>query len=334
MKNLLVIFTPLQFLNALDYIKSSKEDYELLVLTTNKINIEQIKKLDKNEISSYPLERFNFVHDEALWFSKLAYARYAIDPKKYDAVIIGNFNNIVGYFLSVKFDKLNKKVTLLDDGLATIKIYLDRNRRNLKSNQNLFGGRWLKAYKKIFGIKPTKKIDRLNFYTSYDLCKLVESTCDQVKLIQPSTPSKNTILTDKNQVWFIGSPVVEFGIIERKAFDYLLEALKKELSKRGASLYYILHRSEKEKGQGLNYVKFDEPLEIVFEDLKTYPQSIISFYSSALVNLASAYPSLKCSYIDLSKIKKESKALAEVYSFLKIHQSLSEFPMEVLAHKS
>src|SRR5690554_244197 len=101
---LLVVFTPLQYLNAIRIIAALDRSYLLLVLTTNKVNIDQIENLDINNKCIYPLKGLNFLHDEILWFVKLLYVWMFIKLDDFSDVVVGNFNNVVGYFMALRFN--------------------------------------------------------------------------------------------------------------------------------------------------------------------------------------------------------------------------------------
>lgn len=326
MSVLIVVFSPLQFLNALEYLRNKKQGCEILVLTTDKTNIAQIRKIESEFMSKFPLLAFGFLNVEMQWVIKLAYVKWMVKIKNYETVVIGNFNNVIGYYLAVKFSKIKKEVVLLDDGLATVKIYTDRNVHNIKYNKSIFGGKFIDVYRNLLGLNSSNEIPNLEFYTSYDLEKKQKAVYDQVVIQDKEKISHKVIQEDL--VWFIGSPVVEYGILPREKYDLVIRSMVEKLKNNGKKIHYILHRFEDEKIEGLTYKKFDKPLEVIFQELEVLPEFIISFYSSALINLASIYDSLICEYIDISKLGVENEAIKNVYNLMKIHENLREFKID------
>lgn len=55
--SLIVVVTPLQFLNAMAYIKQTNKNCVCLVLTTYEKSIKQISNLDTNKICIYTLNK-------------------------------------------------------------------------------------------------------------------------------------------------------------------------------------------------------------------------------------------------------------------------------------
>ena len=322
MKNLVIVFTPLQFLNGIEFFKKKKEEFELIVLTSEKRNIEQIKTLDINMLCKFPLDRITFLNDDLLWFVKLYYVILFLRPKKYNRLVLGNYNNLVGYYCSLKFNEKGKEIILLDDGLASVKIYIDRNRHNKLYNDNLFGGKGIKLFKGMFGINNGRIINHLIFFTSYNLEKLQRSSQDYV-WINDKVGENSKKKINPNLVWFIGSPVVESKIINLNDFQIIIDKLISKFKEDGKDLIYVMHRFEKKKIPNLKYERFDKPLEVVFQQREELPSTVISFYSSALINLASIHRGFRFLYININEFTIDGH-LSTVYDLFKIHNNLSE----------
>lgn len=325
--NLIIVFTPLQFYYAIKYIENSQPKCKVIVLSTSKINIDQIKAIDKDNIAVYPFMNFLFLSDELAWFLKLLYTRFILNTKNYQKVIIGNYNNIAGYLLTLRFDKKNKEVILLDDGLATIEIYKNRAIKQIFSNHNLFGGRFQKYYRKLFQIDGNKGVKSITFFTFFDLLKIAPSNFDQVVYVPDSRKSSNYKINGKS-VWFIGSPLVELNFIDKDVFNDLMKKLSFKFKNNNIEMSYIYHRFEKEKDFNFEDLKFNKPLEVVFFEQNVLPKTVISFYSTALVNLASIYDDLDFYFIDLSKFAPINSNIEEVYKFLRMHNRLKEFQIQ------
>lgn len=318
-KTLIVIFTPLQFLNAISYIKQTKQASKMVVLTGNLTNIKQIQQIDKDKICYYPLRNLLWLHNEILWFVKFTYISFLSKLNNYKCVVIGNFNNVVAYHLACLFQRKSKEIILIDDGLATINIYLERNQYFRLNNHYLFGGKFIMAFHKLF--YQRLQIERVAFFTSFKLEKLQPIKFDY---IIKQCVLNNTVVERIDEIWFIGSPLTENMIIEERTFFDYMENVKTYAQKQSCRLVYILHRFEKIKPE-INCIQFDKPIEVHLASLNSFPKEIITFYSSAIVNIASQYPDLKCSYINLYKDNNKLDRLKNVYEFLNNNENLSEF---------
>lgn len=325
MKNLIIVFTPLQFLYALQFAKEfNKNTFKIVVLTDSIINIKQIRKIDRNDTASYPLEKLNFLESNILWLIKLIYVRF-IAINKYQQVVVGNFNNIAGYYACIRFSEAKKNVVLLDDGLATFKIYTDRNINNRLYNTKLFGGRSVKVLKKIFQLNEKRKISSLTFYSLYDLVSLSKCKFDKVHNF---ILSEHKLKLDKNLVWFIGQPLVKYNILDKEAFVNEILKVKEFYQNRNMNFVYISHRFEEPfVDLDVDYQYFDLPLEDIFLNQQSnLPGTIISFYSTALLNINSLVPDIDSFYIDVNEFELRSKSnLSEIYSYFKSVIGLKEY---------
>src|SRR5690606_30643694 len=175
-----------------------------------------------------------------------------------------------------------KNIVLLDDGLATFKIYTDRNRNYKLYNSNLFGGRVVKVLKKIFQLNEKRKIPSLTFYTVYNLMSLSKCKFDKVLNFSMCV---NNLKLDKNLVWFIGQPLVKYNILDEVTFKNELLKLKEFYQNKSIDFVYILHRFEEPLVDlDIDYQSFNKPLEDLFLNQQTsLPGTIISFYSTALL---------------------------------------------------
>lgn len=322
MKSLVIIFTPLQYLNALRYFEQRQEKHEILVLTSSKKNIEQIKHLDKLNLCRFPFVKLTFLNNETLWLIKCIYSKIFVQSKHYSKIIIGNYKNIIGYYFALKFDGEFKDVVLLDDGLATIDIYLKRINRQ---REVLFGGHLINIYKNLLRIN-NREVNRLIFYTVFNISSLGYNGRDQI--LTPKVKVNNSSIQN-NEVWFIGTPVVEQSIISETTYKKILESIHINAKVKGQILVYIMHRAEKQKFFDFKVKNFNLPLEIVFQGLNTFPSIIISFYSTALINIATTYPELQCFYINISHLSSISNRLVPIYKFFSIHENLKELTVDI-----
>jgi hypothetical protein len=321
-ESLVIIYTPLQYLNALAYKNQLGKKCKFLVLTSRKINIQQIRKIDKENNCNYPLKKICFFNEELLWISKSLYTLF-LRTSKYKEIIIGNYDNIISYFLALKFQGKNKEIILLDDGLATLNVYRERNELKILKSSCLFGGKINLLINNILFKK--NYLNSITFYTSFDLQSIAAPRFDKViKQVYEVIDNQNKII---NEIWFIGSPLLENNTISEEKFEECMNKVKSYANENELSFKYILHRFEKPK-VGLNCIQFDSPIEIVIKDSNLFPKEVISFYSTALINIANIFPQIKCTYINLYKINGNLHALKYVYEAFEKHNNLKEFSIK------
>ena len=131
-----------------------------------------------------------------------------------------------------------------------------------------------------------------------------------------------------NEIWFIGSPLVEQNILDKDTFNNLIAQLKKYTEEKKCKLIYILHRFETQKNIETDIRKFDMPIEIIFPTLKEHPCQIISCYSSGLINLASTYYGVEYYYIDISHKSTIPQKLTPIYQLFHYHENLKELQLD------
>lgn len=295
--DLIIIFTPLQFINAVAYRDQFNKNCEFLVLTTDKRNISQICLLDKENICNFPIKNFLFLNQEFLWFIKIIYALLFIRTKKYSSIIIGNYYNIVGFCLAYKFQKVKKDITVIDDGAVTVTIYVERNENDILRPSKIFGG-FITFILRYSGILHRKYLNNISFYTSFDLENICLSKYDTI--IKQSFLLNNKNKKYSNELWFIGSPLIENKLMDRNTFNDTIIQVVNYAESKDLKFKYILHRFENDKVD-LNCMQFDSPIEVILDQTDTIPNEVVSFYSSAIINIASMYPYIKCFYINLFK---------------------------------
>lgn len=319
-KSLIIVFTPLQFLNAQAYLKQFPQEYKVLMLGAYMPTLIQIKNLDTEKICNYPLERLSYLHPKLLIIVQILYARLFIRVKNYSEVVIGNYNSEVAYNIGLKFQRKGKRVILLDDGLVTTRIYRNRNQAGKLSIENAI---WLRY--KLFCLKLLRfktNIEQVTFFSVYNLEEICLPKIDTV--VKQNTLVSSDPKPFNNELWFIGQPLLEQEEITIEDFDWHIANVKEYAKSKGLEFYYIKHRSERPK-KGLETKEFDLPLEVVVQNSKVYPIQIVSFYSSALINIASFFPQIKCSYINLYKTDSRFDRLQDVYDLFKLHPNLNEF---------
>ena len=140
---------------------------------------------------------------------------------------------------------------------------------------------------KLFGlsIKYTPIIDTL---TSYDFLtprknqKLFFHDFSFLKSLSKNTKKKT------NEVYFIGTYLIEVNIISKKTLIYLLDYIKTHYEKRNLNVIYISHRRESKASLDIvpfEIKSFPYPIELLIFKENKIPELFASFFSSSIFNL-------------------------------------------------
>lgn len=321
--NLIVIYTPLQFINARRFISENNQDSKIIVLASAKQNLDQIRALDYEKLCSYPLLTFNFLHKEFLWIIKLVYVSL-LNTTCYKSLVLGNYNDLSGYLLMLRFEKSKKNIFLLDDGMATVNIYYNRNAlKKSKYVENVKGGNVGKILK-IIGYLNTP-IQSVTFYTNIDLDALSEPYNDKIVLFQQQKFDKPKS-KDNSSVWFIGQPLVKNKIINQQLFDELMVRIYSMLKLHFDNIIYIYHRSENSRiNENWTSRRLGLPIEEeIMLSNGNLPKAIITFYSTAIYNISQMDCGVELYYVDISKHTSVNHSVTNVYTLLSKVKNLHE----------
>ena len=315
--NLAIVSTPFQYLCAQTYALEFNEPIKIIVLTSSKTNIKRIFNHEKKYTTKFPLQKLTFINGNISIIIKMIYVHF-IRTKNYKKLIIGNFNNIEAYYLAIRFNKKGKETILLDDGLATLNIYSERNKKNELKNKKILNGRLTQLMLKLFPILKKSTISCLTFYTIYDLKSIVVPIYDRIINFSLQNHSDKEKKIDKDLIWFIGQPLVSLDIMKENEHKEILKLLKKVCDLKNKKLIYILHRLETPyKYLDIEHIKFEKSLEDVFiENDLVLPSTIISFYSSAILNIHLLNKELNCFYIETHSLKSNPLIL-EAYNYFR-----------------
>ncbi|MEA2018174.1 MAG: hypothetical protein U9N59_06975, partial [Campylobacterota bacterium] len=226
-KNLFVIKSPLQMINAFEAIDYFKLTNNILIVVENATskNVLQIHNL---------IQQHNWIeviiiqHGKSKFFQYLKLIHY-LKKIQFNFMIIGDLGNVTKAILA----NVNKKIIYyIDDGAATLKDYNNYIKVG-KINKNNF-----KEFRYIlFGLKIFVK-DTINMFTFLDLepseIKVIKHNFNYFKnkLIKDFTHSEN--------IYFLGQPL-EGYIKEETYINYLTSLIRKFPNKK---IIYMSHRSE------------------------------------------------------------------------------------------
>lgn len=263
-KNFVLISTPLQLINFLEYKNHNKNDKtkldKAIIFISNSykqevykiISINNVFNTQKNKLLNINQPFFKFV---ALFFLNIR----NIFLNKIEELIVGNYANP---FFS-KFYKISNKIFFLDDGFSTLfynkKIFLGKNKFFFFSFMN----------KKIFLKKKNFIKNEFNFIK---------------KKIKKKIKVTHTIFV-------IGRPSVETNYLSKKNYFNCLVKLRKVYSKY--KIYYFPHPKELYKNYK-NYkfytiIKTKWPLELYLLRNNFLPEAIVGFNTTCFLTISKLF---------------------------------------------
>ena len=306
-KNLFIVGTPLQLLNAIEALKHFDLGNNILVivhrsLEANKAQMESIKELyEWEEIidieyskSSSILKYINLVK----YLKKYTY-KYLFIPKL----------EVVPKLVIPNVEK--EKVFLLDDGVMTISLY----ENNLKTNKlNKYDFKELRFM--FFGMKIKIK-DKINLFTYFDL-----EPINKIEIVKNNlTFLKKTYLegtsVDDSTIYFLGHPSSKYISDE----DYL-KSVHNLIKTSNKKIVYIPHRGESKEMKSIfhsientmfSVVDINMPVELYFLENKIHPSHIISYYSTALITLKIIYQECQVDFVTIDISKDINNTLRNIY---------------------
>lgn len=195
--------------------------------------------------------------------------------------IVGNLNNHWSRYV-VKNSPKEIKPVVVDDGTATISVLKLRNK-----NQDITGRETILSkvgFLEFVFLNSKKDLpNSINFYTCFNICP---GKCDKI-FINNFNYSKQKYLCNHeelvDEVWFLGSPLIEKKIITQEASDTVFSALKKFAKKKSLEIKYFPHRVENlNKRIDFEIVKNNIPFEIYYLKSNKRPKYILGYFSTSL----------------------------------------------------
>jgi hypothetical protein len=295
MKNLYIVESPLQVLNAFEAIQTFPANlHTVLVRYSNfKENDKQINDtLEKLDIKSLATIKTVTIDGDKKKFSDFLFlflfkVIYAFKTKSYSNVFLGNFTSKFMQFII----PLNEKIILMDDGAGSLNV------QNEFTNSSFYN--WFT----LFDLTPIQN-QKITLNTYSHLNKLIPIEINQ---------NQDTVL-------FIGSKLSEAEITSEENYIHLVTQIAKRYENK--KIIYVAHRGENKQKldtlselQNIQIKTLTYPIEMlsIYGDIA--PCKIISFYSTALITLSKIYKveavAFKFDYS--SSIHK--KAIDDVYSY-------------------
>ncbi len=196
-----------------------------------------------------------------------------------ETVFIGDYR---ARFMRHMANTYAKRAVLLDDGSATIKVAEQRARGEGLQKQNR-GLKRLFSKQRLFGYHD-EDIPVLTYFSVYDLPL---SGGDQLQRHHYAHLKRKAAHSERrDEVWFIGSPMVEAGILSAKRYRDYLRQIASECPHPVA---YVPHRREEHarvddhaRALGWRVQRNELPFELALVEGGQIPQALIGLYSTAL----------------------------------------------------
>lgn len=308
MKNLFIVGTPLQLLNAIEAAKHFSLSNNILLIVHRSLNA---NKEQMEYVKTF------FAWDEII---EIPYSKHS-SLFKYIAIIKQLKQNIYSHIFISKLEIVPKlaianlkknMVFLLDDGLLTIDIY---NKQIKRSKYNKYDFKELRFL--AFGLK-IKVRDTIHLFTIFKLkpfknIEVVQNNFDYLLSLFPKSNSDND-----DCIYFLGHPSNP-KLVSNATY---MQNINKLLHVFNKKIIYIPHRAETAQdmellGQITNPLFFinniNMPVELYFLQNGIYPHHIISYYSTALVTLSGIFKDAIATYIYLPNGETIDKDLIGIY---------------------
>lgn len=327
--NVFIIESPLQLINALEakaYFKLRDHECDLLILNGENPNTlkQMVRMVDYSKWRK--VKELGFGSGRLSWVTRMItlknqYQNY----KNVEMVFIGDYRaDVMRDFVTVVNPK---QAVLLDDGTVSLRIHksLSSKREREHFFEREHNGKLKQLIKSLvyFGKTPKQNhIKDLIFFTVYDLSSndyltVIKNKYNHIKMVSSNKEKKN-------EVWFLGSPLAEKGIVpDRKTYQEYLEIVQSHY--REYDIYYVPHRAEDpsniEEYRKLGYkiVKPDMSIEFYLMAQKSVPLIVASFYSSALGNIYNIFGEeiqIDSFLINPSDLpEKNRKEIGDIYNY-------------------
>lgn len=292
MKNLFIIGTPLQLINAIEAINYFKLENNILVivyrsLIANKIQIDKIRNLYKWE------EVLEIEYSKHSSLLKYVHLTKYLKTHTYKYVFFPKLE-VVPKLVIANVKK--EKVFLLDDGGLTVTIY----EKSIKTDKlNKYDFKELRFL--LFGLK-VKIRDKINLFTYFNLPAI-----NGIEVIKNSLLHLKNSVTDMKKessvIYFLGQPISK--LIDDAVYRDSIQSIIKKYNKK---IIYIPHR-----GESVDKIKYlseldnsmfsieniGMPVELFFLNNEIYPSHVISYYSTALTTLDLIFEDTVINYIKI-----------------------------------
>ncbi len=292
-KNLFIVNSPLQLLNAIEAVYKFNLKNLLLVAIYNR------SENNKNQMEN-KIKEFSF--DEVVRFTPKKGSKYIgyirlinqLKEYQYDNVFTGELEDPSFRVLVANIKK--EKLFLLDEGTSTIVDY------ETKIKKNKFNKLEYKLIRYLFAGFNLKLKDTINFFTYYDFEPLDGGDVIRNRLEYMRKDFKQNSVDYSDTLFFLGKPLFIFS--DKNEFDIVLQnVLQKYKSKK---IVYFPHKDEsdtikniKKICKDIEFLEINQPIEEYFLKNGIYPKHIISCSSTALITTKILFDECSVEYIKI-----------------------------------
>lgn len=296
-KNLFLVTSPFQFLNAIEARAHFAETDATLVLlhsADSKNNSQLMQMFDAEHWEEVEIVASRIGIVTYLKAMRLLSGLRATQTA-WNRIFIGEYNSHTFHTFCQNLDA--KQLFNLDDGVSTIEL---QRQVFSKSTHSLAPDRGVKYFlkyliKALFGLNENNhKVVKFDLYTCFDLAEHPGQTVIENRY-EFLSRSIDKFEIRSNVVYFYGSSISEKGIMSFESEVALLDRVKIHFEKRGRKLLYIPHRLDsllklaaiRKLNIPVNPLDWTAEIEPLFS--RELPGQISSFFSTALYTLGKIY---------------------------------------------
>ncbi|MPL90803.1 hypothetical protein SDC9_36859 [bioreactor metagenome] len=310
-KNLFIINSPLQLLNALEAIYKFKLNNIIMVAVYNRSikNIEQIE-MQLSKINCEEIIRFNPLKEGKI----KGYVRLIkrLQKNVYEKIFTGEIEDY--RFKAILANLEKEQLFVLDEGSSTVSLYESIIKQNKINKFKLKSFKFL-----LYGLKTNIK-DIINFFTYYSFEPLKNGIVVNNSLEYLKKDFKQNGVNYDDTIFFLGQPLFIFSN-EKQFEDSLKEVVKKYKDKK---IIFIPHREDKKIlkivhgiDKNIEILELNQPIERYFLEKGIEPRNIISFSSTALTTTKILFKNCNIEYI---KNKKPNLKLSDMQNLCFIYK--------------
>jgi hypothetical protein len=322
-----IIGTPLQLINAIEYLKSSPHEPWSVDLVDISVSTDHRRVIDKTlDFLDFPIRqfyRFPFtrtgnaaVAASSSILNRVAFAFSGIQhPKRYDVAIVGHFSlPVYKYFL-----RETPKSVVVDDGLFVLSCPERRKKEIALKKPDVITGSLIHRLNHLLW-RNSEISSSINWFSRYDIDVPESDTFTRNTL--DNLRRSNKTKQNSRDIFFIGMNVVECGILTLTDYLATISSLAEHFVQFRFS--YIAKYSESKEvvdsienilsPLGGQVIRPKVNFEVYLASLEVTPRVIASLYTSALINAMdilgdnSHYISIDISRQNISSRLRESIA--------------------------
>lgn len=309
MKNLFIIRSPLQVLNAYEAIAHFDLKNNVFLIVQNHLDKNNVQMRDMLAMCEYE-ELIEMPPSKSNYFRYVALTR-KLKKHAYNFIFFGN----LGSFQKLLLANLEYgKSYLLEDGTSTLVFHKElceeKQPISWRDMRFLFSGLHIKRKKPVA------------YFTIFDLERKGEE-----EILQHGfnclKKAKCDVFASVEEVYFLGQCFVSADVVSYEAYLYYLQRVKNDFLNE--KIVYIPHRAETIttelrtlEDEHFRILENNMPIEMYFISNKIKPKYVVSFYSTALFTLAKIFDkTIVKSYAicekDLKAKRKESALLVQYF---------------------